>query len=98
MPESYNVYNIGDAVILTATFKDATGALADPTQVHIRVKGPSGQIDELIPENTDRGAWRATYSLIGKPQGEYHYRWAGTGAVQVAKEGVFYVSAAFVPN
>jgi hypothetical protein len=98
MASSYNVYNIGDAVIFTATFKNTVGELANPTEVHLRVKRPSGDIDELMPENPSPGVWRATYSLIGKTHGEHHYHWSGTGAVQAVGEGAFYVLASSVPN
>lgn len=98
MGSSYNVYNTGDAVIFTATFKKADGELVDPGEIHLRVKRPSGEIDELTAERQSLGLWRATYSLIGKTHGEYQYRWTGTGAVQVAAQGAFYVLPVSVPN
>jgi len=98
MASSYNVYNTGDAVIFTATFKTAAGDAADPSEVKLRIKRSSGEFDDLTPERQQAGIWRATYSLIGKTQGEYQYRWTGTGAVQVAAQGAFYVLAVSVPN
>jgi hypothetical protein len=98
MGSSYNVYNTGDAVIFTATFKKADGELVDPTEIHLRVKRSSGEIDELTAERQSLGVWRATYSLIGKTHGEYQYRWTGTGTVQVASQGAFYVLPVSVPN
>ena len=98
MGSSYNVYNTGDAVIFTATFKNAEGELVDPIEIHLRLKRSSGEIDELTPERQSLGLWRATYSLIGKTQGEYQYRWTGAGTVQVAAQGAFYVLPVSVPN
>jgi hypothetical protein len=98
MASSYNVYDAGDAVILTATFKNAEGDPTNPTEVLLRVKKSSGEIDDLTPESEETGIWRATYSLIGKAEGEYRYRWTGTGALQVAGEGTFYVLPVSVPN
>jgi len=98
MGSSYNVYIVGDAVIFTATFKKADGELVDPSEIHLRVKRSSGEIDEPTPEKQSLGLWRATYSLIGKTQGEYQYRWTGTGAVQVVSQGAFYVLPVSVPN
>ena len=98
MGSSYNVYNTGDAVIFTATFRKADGDLTDPTEVRLRVKRSSGEIDELTAERQSLGLWRTTYSLIGKADGEYRYRWTGIGAIQVAEESAFYVMPSSVPN
>jgi hypothetical protein len=98
MASSYNVYDTGDAVILTATFRKPDGELVDPTEIHLRVKRSSGEIDELTAERQSLGLWRATYNLIGKTHGEYQYRWTGTGAVQVVSQGAFYVLPVSVPN
>ena len=98
MANSYNIYNAGDAIILTATFRNADNALVDPTEVHLRIKRSSGEVDDLTPERQEMGVWRAMYSLAGKSQGEYQYRWVGTGAIQAAGQGAFYVAPVSIPN
>jgi len=97
MPGSYNVYNVGDAVFLTATFKSASGDLSDPTEVQLRVKRSSGEVDALAPERQGLGVWRCVYSLVGKAHGEYRYRWEATGALIVVGEGAFYALPSSVP-
>jgi len=97
-----NTYDIGDLVICDAIFTDAeTGAMQDPTTVTFKYKKPDDSITTRIyPVNVDKiatGHYEASVDIsaaLPRPQGEWFYRWAGSGAVgQSAAEGRFMVRA-----
>jgi hypothetical protein len=97
-----NTYDIGDLVICDAKFTDAeTGAAQDPTVVTFEYKEPDDTVTTRIyPVNvikTATGCYEASVDIsaaLARPQGEWFYRWAGSGAVgQSAAEGRFMVRA-----
>ena len=97
-----NTYDIGDLVICDARFTDAeTGAVQDPTVVTFKYREPNGKITTRVyPANITKVATGHYESAIDidaalpRPQEEWFYRWAGSGAVgQSAAEGRFMVRA-----
>lgn len=78
-------YQVGDGFVLTGTFYDIDGALADPTDVVMKVKDPAGTITELTPTNTSVGVYTGEFEAT--ISGTYYWRIAGTGAVKAADEG-----------
>jgi uncharacterized protein YfaS (alpha-2-macroglobulin family) len=86
-----NVYDIGDEVELTGTFKDAAGALASPSSVVCRVKKPDGTL--LNPNPVVTSPSTGVFKAIVDPDaaGEWWYRFEGTGGTKAAGEGVFKV-------
>jgi hypothetical protein len=88
-------YEKGDALKFKVTFKDSVGALADPTEVTARLKGPAqDSIDEVYNGGagnvikTSLGKFEITQTL-GQFEGEWSQRFEGTGAVQVSAEQKF---------
>lgn len=86
-------YDIGDLIYLSATFTNEAGALADPTTVTAQIRRVVGGLaaapSDLTPVRLSLGVWTVDYSCTA--EGAYYYRFAGTGAVQQAAEGVFKV-------
>ena len=97
-----NTYDIGDLVICKALFTDVdTGALQDPSTVTFKYKQPDDSVTTRVyPVNVVKiatGHYEASVDIaaaLPRPQGEWFYRWAGSGAVgQSAAEGRFMVRA-----
>lgn len=90
-----NEYDLGDEVTLIATFKDSTGALANPDPVLFSYREPDGtlvtktQWTQAVPgpdiANVSPGVFR-TKVLITKSGGYYAWRWQGKGAVPASTE------------
>lgn len=82
-------YDTGDVARLEATFRDATGALADTTVV-LTVKKPDGTTSTpAVGSPVSTGLYRVDVA-IDQP-GVWVYRFAGTGAVTSVEEGRLYV-------
>jgi len=97
-----NTYDIGDLVICDARFTDAeTGAAQDPTVVTFKYKEPDDSVTtRVFPASITKvatGHYESSVDIaaaLPRPQGEWFYRWAGSGAVgQSAAEGRFMVRA-----
>ena len=84
-----NTYDKGDRARLKATFSDDAGALADPTAVVLRIKDPTGAVTTPAPTRDSLGVY--SYALSLNAEGEWHYRFEGTGAVEAAGERVLRV-------
>lgn len=88
-------YEIGDGVRLSVVFTDAvSGALADPTTVILTLQQPDGTDAVVVVQKDATGKYHADY-LTTLP-GVHVWRWAGTGAVPAAAEGVFTVSRSLI--
>lgn len=86
-----SVYNIGDIATLTAAFTiAATGTAANPTTTVITVRAPDGTESTPAVSNPSTGSEQAQVSLT--LAGEWLWRAVGTGAVQAAGQGAFYVT------
>lgn len=87
--------NTGDTVRLSASFVDSAGVAADPTTVTLTLSvngvestlthGASATVKDAV------GLYHYDY-LVPTAESFYEiiYRWAGTGAVTSAQEGMFY--------
>lgn len=82
-------YDVGDLVRLAVEFTDADGAPADPTAVSLRVKHGSTTDVYTDAETDSTGAYHKDVEATAP--GAWSYRWIGTGAVQAAEEGRFFV-------
>lgn len=83
-----NEYDIGDGIVLEATFsKD--GAPADPTTVVCKLRLPDRSIVELPTQPDGAGDFKATY--LATTHGDHYYRFEGVGAVEAAGERRFVV-------
>jgi uncharacterized protein YfaS (alpha-2-macroglobulin family) len=88
-------YDIGDALTVYVDFKDADDAAADPTAVTLTVKKPSGANSSPSVTHPSTGRYEGVVEI--DMAGTWFYRWAGTGALQAAEEGEFYVRPRRVP-
>lgn len=89
--------NIGDMRRVSVAFTNASNAAADPTTVKLHVRKPySAQAttytynapgSPIVKDST--GAYHADLSL--DTAGTWYYEWEGTGAVEAAEEGSFFV-------
>jgi len=93
MPTSYQ---IGDRVELRVTFRNAAGALADPTTATIMVRTPAGVESSNTPTKEAVGVY--SHQLTLTQSGTYFYRGKGVGAVVAAAEGRFAVAASSFTN
>ena len=87
-----NTYDVGDMITLSALFKNALGAAADPTDVSLKIKTPDGTtttIAEISLANSAVGTWTYNYTIT--QEGKHFYRFTGTGAVVSAEENLFMV-------
>ena len=77
-------------------FENAAGTDVDPTTVTFRVKNPAGATTvyvhgingQLVKDAV--GAYHA--DVDASLEGDWHYRWEGSGANQAAGEGQFLIA------
>lgn len=86
-------YDQGSLIQLTGTFRNAAGALTDPSSVTCTVRDPAGNTTTPTASKGSTGVWNATVDLTGAVAGLWWYRFAGVGTVQAAEENTFYVEA-----
>lgn len=88
-----NSYPAGNQIVLTSTFTiAATGAVANPTAVKVRVTDPLGSETDYTGgqlSNPSTGVFTVTITVT--TPGVWNYRAEGTGAVFAAQEGQFVV-------
>lgn len=89
-----NTYLIGNAVRLSAIFRDFSGNPADPTTVTLSVKKLGGSVETPTPVNDAIGYYHYDYEPA--TAGTYSYRFAGEGDVVSATEGSFTVTPSTV--
>lgn len=82
-----NIYDIGDVVTITGTFRSAAGALVDPTAVTAEVLAPAGTVTTPTASRTSLGVYAFTINVTAA--GIWRYRLEGTGANASAGEGIF---------
>lgn len=87
-----NCYDLGSAVLLTATFTGQDGVTpADPTTVTLRVKDPNGV--ETTPTATKMSTGVYEYTFTPLVAGVWFYRFEGAGVVTAVMESNFVVAA-----
>jgi len=90
---SVEFYDKGDQIRFSATFKNLSGATADPTTIVFKAKKPAGTITtytfgagaEIVKDGT--GVYHIDLDIDAS--GDWSGRWEGTGAVKVAEEFTF---------
>lgn len=98
-PGSIVTVRTNDPAVAGSGFKNAAGALADPTAVTLRWHR-HGEVDtvwtvqpgQVVKDST--GVYHADIPVT--EPGLHHFRWEGTGAVVAAAEGTFSVQSEFV--
>lgn len=89
-----NEFDIGDGVILQATFTNPDEVVTDPTVVKLRVKSPSDVLTVYTyaeAELTKVSTGIYTKTVVPDEEGTWMYRWEGTGAVTAVGESEFQV-------
>lgn len=92
-----NSYGIGDRVKISATFRNSLGVLSNTTVV-LRLRTPAGVSSTPTPTNSSTGVYDYEILLTGSnaQAGRWQYRFEGTGSVDSAEDGDFYVGAALL--
>lgn len=83
-----NTYDIGDVVVLTATFA-VDGTPTNPSTIACQVKDPNGTETTPTPTNPSSGVYEV--EVEPTTAGLWHYRFAGTGGAKAAEEHAFEV-------
>lgn len=92
-----------DPAVAGSGFKNAAGALADPTTVTLRWRGPdgiettwtrpaAGPDTQIVKDST--GVYHADIAVL--LPGLHYFRWKGAGVVDAAEESTFSADSAFV--
>lgn len=88
-------YDIGDTVILTASFTDRDGTAVAPTGVTCLVKQPDGTVEDYIfgtdAEITNPAVGEYETAVPITQAGKHLFRYEGTGSNNAAEEGFFLV-------
>jgi hypothetical protein len=92
---SIDVYDKGDLVRVSAAFTNAAGTATDPTGVTLKVINPAGTQttytygvgSDVVKSGT--GGYYA--DITADTAGDWHYQWAGSGAVVAVQPGQFAV-------
>lgn len=79
-----STYDVGDTRTLTGTFRNAAGALTDPTAVVLTVRKPDGTETVTSTTHASTGVYTAAVSF--DQSGVWRYRFEGTGTVAEAGE------------
>lgn len=84
-------FQIGNAVTVSVRFQNEAGADADPTNVSLRLRPPTGgELVKAYPGDIEKTATgRYQFDWVITEAGLHAYRWEGTGAVVAADESEF---------
>lgn len=87
-------YDKGDYIRLTGTWRNDTSALVDPTTVTLKIQSPDGSISSITYASgavirDSVGVFH--YDYQPSVQGNYTYRWEGTGNAIASGQGSFFV-------
>jgi len=96
----YNIYDFGELVKVSATFKNATtGGVIDPDVVNLSVRTTAGVVTTYtfsVDANLIKEDVGQYYAMINVNQtGFWFYRWWSAGFGQTAKEKEFKVRTAY---
>lgn len=92
-----NTYKRDSQVRLTATFKNSSGTVTDPTTIKVKYKTPAG-VETTKTYVTDAEVVRSStgiyyIDLTLTQTGRWHYRWEGTGTIIATSEASLDVDA-----
>ena len=82
-------YDIADRVKLQVSFVDSSGAHADPDEVTLKIKTPSGTTSYVYGVDADvirESAGVYYYLLLLGEAGKHVYRWEGVGTLYAGGE------------
>lgn len=87
-----NTYQLDEAVVLGASFGNATGAPTNPTTTTLYVQTPDGVVANLTGNVTlaNPSAGNFTTTLITDQAGPWIYKWAGTGTVEITSPDQYF--------
>lgn len=87
-------YDKGDYIRLTGTWRDDAGVLVDPTTVTLKIHLPDGTTSSytyasgfVVKDSV--GIYH--YDFLPNGQGNYVYRWEGTGNAIASGQGAFFI-------
>ncbi len=91
------IYRLGQRVRLSVTFR-VDGVLTDPTTVTLKVMDPEGNIDTYVygvstVQKESLGVYYA--DIIPDEEGEWNYRYEGTGTCTAVEEDSFLMKTVF---
>lgn len=86
-----NNYMVGQLIRLTGVFKNASNVAADPDTVACKVRNPAGTITSHSPTKSSTGNYYYDLTIPADGEGEWRYRFEGTGAITAADEDAFFV-------
>jgi len=92
--QTAQIYDVGDLVTLKVSFRVGT-INTDPTVITLKVKNPIGLVT-LYTYGVDSGLLRNAigdyqFDLIVDTEGDWWYRWQGTGNCVAAEDRRLYV-------
>jgi hypothetical protein len=93
----YNEYHQGTVVTVFVDFTSEDGVPTDPVTVTVTVRKPDKTVTTYTngtdPEVTKlgTGSYQAHIDTEGGPEGNWYYRWDGTGTLEAAEEWGFIV-------
>ena len=76
----------GNVIRFHLTFKDDTGALADPTTVTLEVGTAYSDVESLSVVQDDTGKYHADWDTTGLAAGVYYALAVGSGAITATRE------------
>ena len=79
-----NEYLPGQKVRISASFTNSAGTEADPSDVILTVKAPTGVTSTPTVSRDSTGIYHADVTL--NSAGQWHYRWTGSGVIVAAGE------------
>lgn len=99
---STTTYTLGSQIRISGSFRTAAGVATDPTVVTLHLQRPDGSeaaytygVDGLV----GKSATGEYYALVALDKsGAWAWRWAGTGALIAAAEGVMSVGTSRFRN
>lgn len=89
--EEYNEYPQGTVVTVSVEFKTEDGVLTDPTTVTLTVRKPDKTLVTVTPTPISTGVYEGRVDTEGGPEGNWYYRWDGSGTLEAAEEWGFIV-------
>jgi hypothetical protein len=87
MPDA-GIYDIGEGVILQATFT-VGGVLTNPGAVTLKVEKPDGTVSTVSASSSSTGVYTGTF--VPTMAGDHFYRFAGTAPAVGVEQGMFVV-------
>ena len=86
-----NNYMVGQAVRLSAVFRNSAGTATDPDTITVKYRNPAGTITSATPTKDSTGNYHYDVTIPSDGHGEWLFRFEGTGAVTAADEAAFWV-------